>query len=115
MAFGHGRIFTPRLRFVRYGRKATERDRSSDDSPLANLQCATRLRNKPVRKRLIRYLINKRFSKRGQLTHLTFFKLAFIEGNFGLSGHPNSPPFFKIEHPQNASFTDAYAAGGRSC
>ncbi len=24
MALGHGRVFTPRLRFVRYGRKATK-------------------------------------------------------------------------------------------
>ncbi len=28
MAFGHGRVFTPRLRFVRFGRKADIRDRS---------------------------------------------------------------------------------------
>ncbi len=30
MAFGDGRVFTPRLRFVRFGRKAIKRDRSQN-------------------------------------------------------------------------------------
>ncbi len=63
----------------------------------------TRLRNKPVRKRLIRNLVAKRFSKRGQLTDLAFLKLAFVKGYFWLTGHPNFPPSFASQHSQSAT------------